>query len=130
MTTSRGMGFRAGLLAVAVLMLSGCATLFKGTTEAVTYNSNPPGAKVYVNGRLMGETPFQIDMESNRSYKVEFRKDGYLERTVVLNDFVDGSWVVLDVVGGLVPAAVDAATGAWCTLDQPTVNALLEARQK
>lgn len=119
-----------GLIAVTLFTFSGCATLFKGTTEPVSYSSSPAGADVYVNGQLMGKTPFQIDMESNKSYTIQFRKTGYQDRTVVLNNNVGGGWVVLDVLGGLVPVVIDAATGAWYSLDQSNVNTVLEAQQK
>lgn len=39
-------------------------------------------------------------------------------------------WIVLDVLAGLVPIIVDAATGAWYGLDQDNVNAVLEKQQK
>ncbi|GAA5522894.1 hypothetical protein Asal01_02862 [Fodinibius salicampi] len=32
----------------------------------------------------------------------------------------------LDVLGGLVPVVVDAATGAWYNLDQESINATLK----
>ena len=118
------------LLAAVVFLFNGCATLFKGSTEAISYSSDPSSAKVYVNGQLMGTTPFELQMKTNQTYTIEFRKDGYQDRTVVLNNSVGGGWVVLDVLGGLIPVVIDAATGNWYSLDQSNVNAVLEAQQK
>jgi len=123
-------GAYLALLATAIFTFNGCATLFKGSTEAISYSSDPPGAEVYVNGQLMGTTPFQLQMKSNQTYTIEFRKDGYQNRTVVLNNSVGGGWIVLDVLGGLIPVIIDAATGDWYSLDQSNVNAALEAQQK
>ena len=123
-------GAYLGLLATAVFVFNGCATLFKGSTEAISYSSDPSGSRVYVNGQLMGTTPFQLDMKTNQTYTIEFRKDGYQDRTVVLNNSVGGGWIVLDVLGGLIPVIIDAATGNWYSLDQSNVNAALEAQQK
>ena len=35
---------------------------------------------------------------------------------------VGASWVILDVLGGLVPIIIDAATGKWNSLDRETCN--------
>ncbi|MCX7788735.1 MAG: PEGA domain-containing protein [Spirochaetes bacterium] len=121
------------VLAVGVLALvsfTGCATLFKGTSQKVGYSSEPMGAKVYVNGQLMGTTPFEMEMKANRTYTIEFRKEGYENKTVVLNNSIGAGWIILDMLGGFIPVIIDAATGAWYSLDQDHVNAALEAQQK
>jgi hypothetical protein len=115
---------------VGLWVLSSCATLFKGTSQTVGYSSDPSGAKVYINGQHMGTTPFEMEMKSNRTYTIEFRKEGYENKTVVLNNSIGAGWIILDVLGGFIPIIVDAATGAWYSLDQDHVNAALEAQQK
>ena len=115
---------------VGLWVLSSCATLFNGTSQTVGYSSDPSGAKVYINGQHMGTTPFEMEMKSNRTYTIEFRKEGYESKTVVLNNSIGAGWIILDVLGGLIPIIVDAATGAWYSLDQDHVNAALEAQQK
>jgi glycerol-3-phosphate acyltransferase PlsY len=49
--------------------------------------------------------------------------------TRVVNTKVGAGWVVLDVLGGLIPVIVDAATGDWKKLDQDAVNAVLEKQK-
>lgn len=117
-----------GALAL-VVILAGCATLFKGPTEEVSFGSDPEGAKVYVNGQYMGETPMQLKLESNKSYTFEFRKEGYESKTVLVSNRIGAGWLVLDIIAGLIPVIVDAATGDWFYLDQTNVNAALEAQQ-
>lgn len=123
-------GFYFCLFGSLTMLLSSCATIFKGSTDTVSFSSDPHGAKVYVNGQLMGTTPFQLDMKSNQTYTIEFRKEGFENRTVVLNNSVGAGWIVLDVLFGLVPIIVDAATGNWYSLDQSHVNAALEQQQQ
>jgi hypothetical protein len=77
----------------------------------------------------MGNTPIQLNLASKHTYNIEFRKDGYDNRTVVVNASVGGGWVVLDILGGLLPVIIDAATGDWYSLDQDHVNAALERQQ-
>lgn len=122
-------GLFFSFLAVASLILIGCATIFKGSTDDVNFSSDPTGAKVYVNGNLLGTTPFQIELKSNKTYTIEFKKDGYETKTVVLNNSIGAGWIILDVLGGLIPVIIDAATGNWYSLDQEHVNAVLEAQQ-
>jgi len=125
--------FKIGLIfsfiSIATFTFSSCATLFHGSTDGVNFSSDPSGAKVYVNGDLLGRTPFALDLKSNKTYTLEFKKDGYETKSVVLNSSVGGGWVVLDVVGGLLPVIVDAATGDWYSLNQDHVNAVLEQQQ-
>jgi len=123
-------GLFLSLIAVIFLTFGSCATLFKGSTDGVNFSSDPHGAKVYVNGDLLGTTPFELELKSNKTYTIEFKKDGYETRTVLLNSSVGGGWIVLDILGGLFPVIIDAATGNWYSLDQDHVNAVLEQQQK
>jgi hypothetical protein len=111
------------------LLISSCATVFKGTSNKLDLNSDPQGAKVYVNGNYMGDTPIRLKLESKQTYSIEFRKEGYQTKTVNITNHVGVGWVVLDVLCGLIPVIVDAATGSWYELDQKYVNAILDKQQ-
>lgn len=121
-------GLFFSLFAAASIIFSSCATIIKGSTDDVSFSSDPTGAKVYVNGSLLGTTPVQLELKSKNSYTIEFKKDGYETKTVLLNNSVGGGWIVLDVLFGLVPIIVDAATGDWYELDQDYVNGVLEQK--
>ena len=123
-------GLFISLIAVTIFTFNSCATLFKGSTDGVNFSSDPSGSKVYVNGDLLGTTPFALELKSNKTYTIEFKKDGYETRTVLLNSSVGGGWIVLDILGGLLPVIIDAATGDWYSLDQDHVNGVLEQQQK
>lgn len=112
------------------LLTSSCATLFKGNSSKLDLNSNPQGAQVYVNGGYMGDTPVRLKLVSKNTYSIEFRKEGYKTKTVNITNKVGVGWVILDVLGGLIPVIIDAATGAWYELDQKNVNAILDKQQE
>jgi hypothetical protein len=118
-----------GSLVIVVLLLASCATIFKGSTQKVNFGSDPSGAKVYINGQLMGTTPFELGLQSKHSYTIEFRKEGFQNKTVLITNSIGAGWIILDVLLGLIPVIVDAATGDWMYLDQTNVNAALEAQQ-
>jgi hypothetical protein len=117
------------LCIISLLSLSGCATLFKGTAEKVNMESSPVRADVYVNGQFMGKTPMQLNLAVKRSYAIEFRAEGYQPRVYHINNRVGAGWVILDVLLGLVPVIVDAATGSWYYLDQKNIDAVLIEQQ-
>jgi hypothetical protein len=117
------------LIASLFLLTSSCATIFKGNSSKINFNSNPQGAQIYVNGNYMGDTPILLKLESKQAYNIEFRKEGYKTKAFNITNHVGVGWIVLDVIFGLVPVVVDAATGSWYELDQKIVNALLEKQQ-
>lgn len=117
------------VIALSGALLAGCAAIFKGSHEYVDFSSEPTGAKVYVNGFLRGTTPVELKLESKKSYQIEFRKEGFETSTFTITNHVGAGWIVLDVLFGLIPVVVDAATGSWYGLDQDAVNAVLEAQQ-
>lgn len=107
------------------LGFTSCATLFAPNTRPLAVSSDPGGADVYVNGFKMGTTPIELQLTPDKAYNIEFRKEGYETVTRVVNTKVAGGWIVLDILGGLIPVVVDAATGDWNKLDQDAVNAAL-----
>ena len=120
------------ILAIALICIysSSCALDFKGTKEEVVFGSDPQRAEVYVNGVRMGETPLTLKLVTKQTYAIEFRREGYKPKSVQINNKVGAGWVVLDIVLGLVPVVIDAATGAWYSLDQKNINMVLEKQRE
>lgn len=55
----------------------GCATVFKGSSQVVTFNSEPQGAVVVLDGIPMGVTPVSLSLKKNRYKTVMLKKDGF-----------------------------------------------------
>ena len=76
----RGQTRTAGALAMAVLLAasSGCATVLRGSsTSLVRIHSDPPGARVMVDGEEVGVTPVVAPLSRRRSaYRLRLEKDG------------------------------------------------------
>ena len=111
-------------------LISSCALIFKGTKEEVNFGSDPQRAEVYVNGVKMGETPFALKLVTKETYAIEFRLEGYKSKSFQINNKVGAGWIILDILCGLIPVIIDAATGAWYSLDQKNINAVLEKQQE
>ena len=115
---------------IIAMVLPGCATLFSSSKSSVFTSTDPKGADVYVNGVRMGTTPYTQSLAKNGEYMIEFKKEGYKTVGQKINSKVGAGWVILDVLGGLVPIVVDAATGSWKHLDQEQINIALEKENK
>jgi hypothetical protein len=71
--------------AIAVLLLvclTGCGTLFTGTTQSVQINSVPSGASVMVNNTYRGLTPTPVILKKGSTGQmVTLSKDGYKKKS-------------------------------------------------
>lgn len=117
--------FFVSLALMLATALSGCATLFKGDTQTIPVTADIEGAEVLVDGVSYGKAPVQLRLKTNKSYTITVRAEGK-ERTVILNNQIGALWIVLDVVSGLVPVIIDAATGAWYELNPGQVVVTLK----
>lgn len=74
---------KLALVALSII-LSGCASVISGTTQDLTFDSSPQGAKVYLDGKIIGQTPFTFTAAKNKYNSLRVEKEGYLtiSRTV------------------------------------------------
>jgi hypothetical protein len=47
-----------------------------------------------------------------------------------LSNSLGAGYVIFDILGGLVPVIIDAATGSWYVLDQDNIYMSLEKEKK
>ncbi|MBI4546130.1 MAG: PEGA domain-containing protein [Gemmatimonadetes bacterium] len=112
-------------LALILMAAAGCAALFNSKTDPVAIQSMPSDADIYIDGNLRGRTPITLELQAKKTYTIVFKKPGYRDQAFELTNTVGVKWVILDVLGGLVPVIVDAATGSWYELDTKVVNVTL-----
>ena len=111
--------------ALALFTLTSCGALFNSSPKQIPVNSDPPGAEIYVDGFPMGSTPTTLSLKKNKDYRVEIRKEGFKTQYYTINSKVSGGFVILDILGGIIPVVVDAATGAWKVLDTDQISVQL-----
>ncbi len=102
-------------LAVATLASSGCATIFTGTTDTLTFDANVPGVRLTIDGQYIGEMPITVPMSRNfvggKQFIATFEKPGYVTQEFKLNrEFNTVS--ILDVSSPLTSGGVDVLTGS------------------
>jgi hypothetical protein len=121
--------FRAAVVLLAGLSISGCATLFTGTRDAISFDSTPEGALVLIDGIERGRTPTTIRVKRSVGDRVvTLRLQGYADRTFVLSrEFNVVSVLNLKNVFGW---GVDAATGALFKYSDRTYHMELDQRRR
>ncbi|MBR8704180.1 MULTISPECIES: PEGA domain-containing protein [Porphyromonas] len=105
--------------------LSSCATIFTGTKDTLTFNTNPSGVDVYIDGIKICTTPCTTPVKRSLSEQdVEFRLDGYKTQIITL----DREFNVVSIlnIGGLLGWVVDAATGAIFKYDRKVYDVDME----
>ncbi len=65
------------------LITTSCASILTGSKRKVLFESDPSGAKIFVNGFEKGKTPTQIKVAADD--RIDFRLDDYRERVVVMD---------------------------------------------
>lgn len=96
--------FLAGLL-----LASGCVSIIKGTSQTLSFNSEPEGAEVWIDGKSFGHTPLAVSLKKNRYSVVTFKKKGYRTQTVPIESSYDGL-ALLNIFWDL--STTDLITGA------------------
>ncbi len=110
------------LLAVAAVLVasSGCATIASGTSQAIRFDSDPPGAFVQF-GHFSGTTPVTLRIPKGKNFPVEM-SHGSDKRLVKMNKTVD-PMTFLNFIPPLWPGfIVDAVTGAMMKYEAEVVH--------
>jgi hypothetical protein len=103
---------------------SGCATMFTGSTQQLTVSSQPPGARVIVNGSYSGVTPVALLLKTEHDYGIILQREGYRDTAVpVYREF--NPVAILNLVS-LICWVVDVATGALWRLTPGAVYVTLQ----
>ena len=115
------------LLALSVSLLSGCGTLFSGTTDNVAFGSTPPGAKIEINGVSVGRTPTVVNLHRQMSSpQIMVKLDGYETKSLsVQNSF---NMTTLWDIFFFPTFIVDLATGSLMKFDPLNYNIELDAK--
>ena len=122
-------------LVVAGSLLSGCCSIFTGTTQTLTVGSEPEGAEILLNNVSMGVTPGVITVERKTPSPIlQFKKEGYETAQVPISKNMN-LWLIGDLVlcipfliPGLVAGVIDFADGAAFELYPANVNATLRPK--
>jgi hypothetical protein len=107
----------AGALAACAAILSGCATLTKGTSQIVVIDTpGVPAARCTIqiqSGPQVVVTPGSVNLsKSSNSLPIQCTKPGYLPGTSIIASGTEAMSAGNVILGGVIGLGVDAASGA------------------
>ncbi|MBI3071086.1 MAG: PEGA domain-containing protein [Deltaproteobacteria bacterium] len=114
------------------LVLVGCGTVFQGVKQGVVVNSEPSGARVFVDGNEVGRTPAVVFLRRKTDHRVDLRLDGYRDHAFTFRS-APTTWVMVANViafATIFPFVVDGLNGAWNSFDEEVVKVTLDPLQK
>ncbi|MEY2429824.1 MAG: hypothetical protein QOJ40_2709 [Verrucomicrobiota bacterium] len=109
----------------AVLLTTGCVSIMSGTSQNVSVQSKPDGAKATFYNRKgevvsAQQTPFMISLKRSEKYKLKIEKEQYEPLEVTLKKGLNGWYLGNVIFGGILGLLIiDPATGAMWTYQEP-----------
>ena len=126
------------IILFAVLM-SSCASIVSKSSYPVSFTSNPNGSNLVITDSMgleiySGKTPTVVELAgkdgffSGASYRITLSKEGYDNKTIIIQSKLDGWYWGNILFGGLIGMLiVDPATGAMWTLPMASNTTLTKA---
>lgn len=113
-------------MVLTMMLSSSCASIISGSKRKVLFETDPPGAKVFVNGMEKGITPVQLKVKAED--RVDFKLADYQEKIVVM----DSKFNLVAILNGfsIIGWGIDAITGSLKRVDTKYVKVTLEQSQK
>ena len=101
------------MIAFTAFVFTSCATILTGTSDDITFNSDPAGAAIMLDGLKVGKTPATVSIKRPGfgNKEITLKLDGYEDRTFMLQKGFNtmaicnlASWPgwVIDIVTGTI----------------------------
>ncbi len=106
------------ILFFSIIVIAGCATIVKGTTQTVAIDTpGAPGASCGLSSPGIGSrsvvTPATIELDkSQHNIAVTCRKACFQDSVAMIPSYTEGMAAGNVIAGGVIGLGVDAATGA------------------
>ena len=107
------------------VVLSGCATIIRGTIQDIPVSSNPSGANIIVDGMMYSKTPATIQIHRGHPHQLTLELDGYQPYHISLRSNMGKAIAGNFCIGGIPGMAVDAFSGAANSLSPDAIHAEL-----
>jgi hypothetical protein len=113
-------------MVLTMMLSSSCASIISGSKRKVLFETDPPGAKVFVNGMEKGITPVQLKVKAED--RIDFKLADYQEKIVVM----DSKFNLVAILNGfsIIGWGIDALTGSLKRVDTKYVKVTLEQSEK
>ena len=120
---------RLGAALVAASMVTGCATVTRGTKQKFEIKSQPPGADVSMTTGETCVTPCKLKLKRKTGFIATITKPGYKPAQVSVDSSVHGGGVAGAagnlLLGGLIGGVVDGGNGSMKDLRPNPIDVTL-----
>lgn len=119
-----------------LLLFPACATIFSKSSDEIQIDSEPQGAKVYLDGAILGETPLKHNLERDTFGNpiLMFKKDGYETRQYrvekTLNKTALWNFGFITTTFGATSWGIDALSGKMIEYSPKAYVAELEPKKR
>lgn len=114
---------KSGVTIALLVALSGCSLVMSGSSQQVTFTSEPPGSSFTVAGQT-ATTPATLDLPKD-DYQIVFHHNGYEESSFELKRKLC-AWFYGSIAMGLISSSVDMISGAWKEFESTDVHVVLQ----
>lgn len=108
--------FSAASAALAAVILAGCGSIMRGTSEEVAMQTSPPGALVTTDIGMSCIGPCILKVGRKKSFTATASAEGYNSASVSVGTKMSGAGVAgiggNIIFGGVIGGGIDIATGA------------------
>ncbi len=103
-------------MALGLMLLSACSTIMHSTSQELELKSNPPNAKITVDGKKFGTSPQLVNIDRGANHIVKFELEGYeIYETQITRKI--SFWFWGNALNGFIPGMViDMFTGSMYNL--------------
>jgi hypothetical protein len=97
-------------------VFNACSTVLNTTSQNVEIKSEPPNAKITIDGKKFGTTPQVVNVERGNNNLIKLELEGYDTYETQLTRKIS-TWFWFNVLNGIIPGMVtDMFTGAMYNL--------------
>ena|SRR3990167_3288302 len=102
--------FVFSILILGFIIYTGCATIVASGPDSVPVSTTPGGAKVYLDGNLVGQTPTVVSINRKGEGIIRLELDGYEPVTIDRDKVLNGWFLGNIILGGLIGITIDLVT--------------------
>lgn len=118
-------------VAFTAVSLFGSATIFDGSQQNITFNTQPAGVTVKKDGMIIcNATPCSVMINRTENPNITFSKDGYNNTNVMLTKSLNNKIWLNIISGGLFGSTTDSATGAMHEFQPNNIFVTLSKKTK
>lgn len=113
-------------LLIITLLIESCATVINTTTQNIEIKTNPPNAKIIIDGKKFGTTPQLVNIERGSNHVVRLELDGYDTYETQITRKIS-IWFWGNAFNGFLPGMlIDMFTGSMYNLLPENINVELQ----